>query len=98
MNRTTYLTFSRSVALPGVTLDAGRYIFDIPSPGVAVVRVMSGDGKRLHYLGFTQPERRPSAFQNKSSVVFGETPEGTPPPITVWFPPDASDGRRFLYR
>jgi hypothetical protein len=32
--RTTYVKFNRSVALPGVELTAGTYIFELAEPGL----------------------------------------------------------------
>ena len=100
IHRTAYLTFSGPVALPGVSLAAGTYVFEIAAPGFStnLVRVMSRDGKRLHYMGFTQSVPRPRDLSNHSMVRFAEAPEGTPQPIAVWFPPDTADGRQFLYR
>ena len=42
-NRTTYFTFANAVRLPGVTLPAGTYIFEIANPHSdgTVVRVLS---------------------------------------------------------
>ena len=44
-DHTNYLTFSRSVALPGVELAAGTYIFELAMPQSErhLVRVMSRD-------------------------------------------------------
>ena len=100
IHRTAYLTFSKPVALPGVSLAAGTYVFELAAPGVStnLVRVMSRDGKRLYYMGFTHSVPRPAAMTNHSLVSFGEAPEGMPQPIAVWFPPDTADGRQFLYR
>ena len=46
-SRTQYLTFTRPVALPGVTLKSGTYIFELADPDAApdVVRVLSRDRK-----------------------------------------------------
>jgi hypothetical protein len=96
--RTTYLTFNRAVGLPGVTLAPGSYVFELgaPSSSLDVVQVTSGDRRRLYYLGFTRPIARPGNLRD-SAVVFGEALEGAPPPIAVWYPPDMSYGRKFVY-
>jgi hypothetical protein len=100
IHRTAYLTFSQPVALPGVALPAGTYVFQLAAPGVTtnLVRVISRDGKRIHYMGFTHSVPRPRDVSTHSMVRFGEAPDGMPQPITVWFPPDTADGRQFLYR
>ena len=46
LTRPNYLTFNKSVALPGVTLAAGSYTFELGDPGTLdVVRVSSRDRK-----------------------------------------------------
>ena len=60
--KTMYLSFNVPVALPGVTLRSGTYIFEFADPSVPdVVRVLSRDRSRIHYLGFTLPVTRPDA-------------------------------------
>ena len=61
VNRTTYLTFSGDVALPGVKLAAGTYIFELASPGQSpsLVRVLSRDRSKIYLLAFTNFTPRP---------------------------------------
>jgi hypothetical protein len=100
MHRTTFLTFSHAVGLPGVTLEPGTYSFELAMPTVdqRLVVVRTGNGQRLRYLGFTQLVRRPHLLRDSSGVQLGEAPIGTPPPVAVWYPPESADGRRFVYR
>src|SRR5438445_5480479 len=84
-DKTTYLTFSGAVQLPGVTLDGGTYIFELlDSPGV--VRVVSRDRKVSYFMGLTNAAQRPAGVRPDASVSFGETHAGAAPPITVWWP------------
>jgi hypothetical protein len=95
---TTKLTFSGPVALPGVTLPTGTYVFeqlDFASPDVVVVR--SGDRSKVHFLGLTQRVHRPPSMRPDRMVTFGEARRGAPTPITAWYPPDAGRGYQFLY-
>jgi len=98
--RTTYLTFNRSVQLPGVTLDRGTYIFELldsaSAPGV--VRVVSGDRKVAYFLGLTNAAERPRGMRSDASVSFGEAQAGAAPPITAWWPVGERSGRAFIYR
>ena len=57
---TNYLTFSRAVALPGVELAAGTYIFENASNAMSntIVRVSSRDRKKV-FVSFTA--RRPAS-------------------------------------
>ena len=98
-HQTTFLTFSRAVALPGVTLEPGTYTFELANPWsdrYSVV-VRTGDGQRLRYLGITRLVRRPPHMREASGVLLGEAPAGRPQPVTVWYPPHDSDGRQFVY-
>src|SRR5262245_4698998 len=76
-DRLTYLTFSRAVALPGVTLDAGTYAFDITNPesSADVVRVRSAQRDKLYFVGLTRSIRRPVGNLDRS-VQFGEASKG----------------------
>ena len=93
------LTFDRPVALPGVVLRSGSYIFEFPDPVAAhnVVRVLSRDRRRVYLTAFTQPITRPENLPPNQHVSFGEASATVPQPITVWWPWDLSTGRRFVY-
>ena len=97
--RTTYLTFTKPVRLPGVTLDPGTYIFELSdtlnAPGV--VRVASRDRKISYFLGMTHAIERPRDLRFDASVSLGESPAGVAPPITVWWPVGERMGRQFPY-
>ena len=97
--RTTLLTFNRAVALPGVALGAGSYIFELADPlnNNSVVRVSSADRKRIYLTAFTYPIARPANMRRDQVVAFGEPSGGAPVPITAWFPEGSSMGREFIY-
>lgn len=97
-NRTNSLTFSGAVRLPGVTLDAGTYIFerlDTTNPDVIVVR--SVDRTKLHYLGLTLRTTRPAGLSRDRLVTFGEVGRGEAPPITAWYPSGEQLGHAFYH-
>jgi hypothetical protein len=96
--RTNLLAFSHAVALPGVTLAAGTYAFEVLSPSGAydVVKVSDVKG-RSHFLGFTRSVERPRSLGRAAAVRFGERPAGTPPPIDVWYPEGSGRGHQFIY-
>ena len=98
MDKTTYLTFSGAVALPGVVLPAGTYTFELADPmiNINVVRVLSRNRSKVYFMGFTAPVNRTAS--EARSVTFGEAPAGSPPRIAVWYPKDDSIGHQFLYR
>ena len=65
--RTTYFTFSGTVQLPGVTLPAGTYVFEVVNPdsGSDVVSVMSRDRKKVYLMRFTRFVYRPQQGQSR---------------------------------
>ena len=97
--RTTYLSFNKPVRLPGVSLAAGTYRFELPDPDHAwfVVRVSSGDGKRVYLTAFTRLVDRPAGMPLGQSIIFGEGPADAPTPIKSWYPQDENTGRQFIY-
>jgi hypothetical protein len=97
--RTNHLTFSGSVALPGVTLARGTYIFELSSPtNLDVVRVLSRDRSRVYLTTLTMPIQRPPDMPADRLVTFGEAKAGEPMPITAWYPEGHSIGHKFAYR
>ena len=96
--RTTQLTFSKPIALPGVTLAAGTYVFERAAPlsAIEVVRVSSRDRRSVYFMGFTQLVEKPRGMT--SPITFGEAPAGSPIPVREWYPTGSSTGHRFLYR
>jgi hypothetical protein len=96
----TYLTFRGSVALPGVTLAAGTYAFEIVNPfdDGSVVSVRDKARHRIFDTGLTIPMDRPAGLKPDQHVLFGEASADQPPPIVAWFPGDAGRGRQFIYR
>jgi hypothetical protein len=96
----TYLTFSGAVALPGVTLAAGTYIFDLPAGDPSVVRVSSRDGSRVFFTAFTHIVNRPRGITSDQHVTLGEAAYGEPKPIQVWHVSTQGTswgGREFIY-
>ena len=98
-NRLTYLTFRGAVALPGVTLDAGTYAFDVinAESTADVVRVRNEQRTKVYFVGLTHSVRRPAGFSADRPVQFGEAAPGVPTPILAWFPHREERGHQFLY-
>ena len=95
-----YLTFSGRVALPGVELPAGTYIFELAMPQSErhLVRVMSRDSHQIYLTAFTNIVPRPRDLNPKHVVTLGEAPKNSAPPIKIWYPQDGGDGREFIYK
>ena len=96
---TATLSFNRPVALPGVTLAPGAYVFEIvdAAGGLDIVRVSKQATRVPQFTGFTQRVDRPGRLRGLSAVTVSEARRGEPTPISVWYPADGSDGRRFIY-
>ena len=95
-SRLNHLTFSGPVGLPGVTLAAGTYVFEVAEINPQIVRVLSRDGSSLYFTGFTQTVRRP-ASRGAREVTFAEAQPGIAPRIAAWYPVGAPRGYQFLY-
>ena len=93
-NRATHFTFSRSVQLPGVTLPAGKYVFEISNAGTSanVVLVRSRDRSTLHAFKITNSIYRPASRNLEAAITFGETSGGNPPPVKAWYPQSETMG------
>jgi hypothetical protein len=59
-DKRTVFTFSGPVALPGVTLPAGQYVFRLADPASSrkVVQVLSADGKTAYGMFLSSPAER----------------------------------------
>ena len=90
------IRFGGAVALPGVVLAAGEYKFELVAAHPDLVRVTGASDGHAYYLGFTNSVERPRALDNRT-IVLGEAPAGTPPPIATWFPSDGGRGHAFIY-
>lgn len=95
---TNYLTFGTPFALPGVSLPAGTYVFDVVATGSNnVVRVTSRDGSRTYLTAFTVTVQRPKTLPVSRQIVFNEVAAGMTPPVNTWFPIGQSIGHQFIY-
>jgi hypothetical protein len=95
--RTTF-TFNTPVAVPGVTLPAGSYVFRLADPINAhdVVQVLSADGRTPYAMFFALPEWRATA-PAEPELRFMETAADMPRAIRTWWYPGETIGFEFLY-
>jgi hypothetical protein len=97
-NTVQYLRFSAPVSLPGVTLDAGEYSFQVNTVDSGnVVQVRARETRRPVFTGFTIPVERPRDLGKGALVTFGEALPGQPRPIRAWFPVEARRGYAFVW-
>jgi len=98
LSRREFLTFRNPVALPGINLLPGTYVFELADPDTAgIVRVRDRATNAVKYTGFTYRISRTSSRRD-SLVVLGEAPKGAPPPVVAWYPVDQDLGYQFIYR
>lgn len=97
-NKLTYLTFSAPVDLPGISLPAGRYRFEIADPVESrrVIKVSSDDGQKVYGMLLTIPNKMMDPAKDPV-VMFQEVPAGAPHPVKAWFYPGESIGYEFVY-
>ena len=94
---TNYLTFSRAVALPGVTLPAGTYIFERAGQNTPdIVRVLSRDRSKVYLMAFTTTIPRPENLRDRV-VLLAESARGAAPQVRAWFPIGDAIGHQFNY-
>lgn len=97
-DKLTYLTFSKPVQLPGVTLPAGRYRFQLADVEESrrVIKVQSEDGKKQIAMLLTVPNQLRDVPKD-SLVLFRETAQGQPDAIRSWNYPGERIGYEFIY-
>ncbi len=97
-DKRTFFTFSGPIALPGVTLPAGRYIFRIVDTTTSrkVIQVTSEDQKKPYAMMNTIPDTRRDPAKD-ATVAFYETAKGTPAAVKSWWYPGERDGYQFIY-
>jgi hypothetical protein len=98
LDRRTTFTFNTPVAIPGVTLPAGSYLFRLVNPDASrrVIQVVSADGKTPYAMFFSIPAERAEPA-NEPEVRFMETAAGMPPAIRSWWYPGERIGYEFIY-
>lgn len=94
----TYFTFDQPVALPGVTLPAGKYLFRIidTTSSRRIVQVLDADGRKPYAMLMSIPAQR-SDVPSNPEVRFMETAANTPMALKTWWYPGTSFGYEFVY-
>jgi hypothetical protein len=93
----TYLTFSNTVEMPGVTLPAGTYMFRLAdTPSRNVVQVLDRDGKDIRGQWLFVQSERPQV-SGDTVIMFKENRAGATPAIQYWYFPGEKIGKEFIY-
>jgi hypothetical protein len=99
-DKRVFFTFSGPVAVPGVTLPAGKYLFRLPTTIASgerhVMQVLSADGKNSYAMFFGISANRPD-YPAKPEIRFMETAAGMPAAVKTWWYPGDKAGYEFIY-
>ena len=97
-DRDTRFTFSKPIALPGVTLPAGTYTFRLvdPTTGGKVVQILDESGTRSYAMLLSIPAARPDV-PKKPEVSFMETAADMPAAVKTWWQEGSTVGHEFVY-
>ena len=97
-NERTFLTFSSTVELPGVTLQPGTYLFRLADSqsNRHIVQIFDEDEKQIYATILAVPAERLEAT-GENVVTFRESAEGATPAVQYWYYPGDRIGHEFVY-
>ncbi len=97
-SRTTIVTFSAPVVLPGVTLPAGSYMFKLADSQTNrnIVQVFDKDRSKIFATILAIPAQRPKPA-DETVITFREAPANTAPAVQYWYYPGETLGQEFAY-
>jgi len=103
-DRTTTVTFSAPVEIPGVhlkgysVLPAGTYVFKLMDSNSDrhIVQIFTSDRSKCLATIMAIPNTR-LKLSDKTVITFRERPNGEPPALRAWFYPGAQWGDEFVY-
>ena len=97
-NRTTIVTFSAPVALPGVTLPAGSYMFRLADSQTNrnIVQVFDKDRTKIYATILAIPAQRQQPA-DETVITFKEAPASAAPAVQYWYYPGETMGQEFAY-
>lgn len=97
-SRNVYFTFSQPIAVPNMTLPAGKYLFKHlgRNTGNTTVQIMTADGAKLMGTVNTVQTAR-SMPTDRVEVRFSESASNMPVAISTWWYPQATQGFAFVY-
>lgn len=97
-SRTTVVTFSAPVALPGVTLPAGSYLFKLADSQTNrnIVQVFDKDRSKIFAMIIAIPAQR-NEVSDETVITFREAPANAAPAVRYWYYPGEKSGQEFAY-
>jgi len=89
-----HLTFNAPVALPGVALAPGTYIFSRPASNVLLVT----NANRKPYAMLSTSTASRTSLSDRYEVILGAPlTDGSPRRIEAWFVPGEAHGQQLMY-
>src|SRR5688572_18126772 len=97
-DRTTYVTVSGPVSLPGITLPAGEYLFRLADTQASrnVVQIFNRDRTKIFATIIAVSATRPEP-SDEAVITFKETPADRPPAVQYWYYAGETSGQEFAY-
>ena len=93
----TIMTFSSPIELPGMRLDAGKYVFRVADTATRnVVQVLSEDEQKMLGQWLFVSAERPEVTGD-TVVTFRETNAASTPAVQFWYYPGEKIGKEFIY-
>jgi len=93
----TIMTFSSPIELPGMRLDAGKYVFRVADNASRnVVQVLSEDEQKMLGQWLFVSAERPEVTDD-TVVTFRETSAASTPAVQFWYYPGEKIGKEFIY-
>jgi hypothetical protein len=97
-DRSTIVTFSAPVSMPGVTLPAGSYLFKLADSQVNrnIVQVFDKDRSKIYATIIAIPAER-NEPADETVITFNEAPANMAPAVRYWYYPGEKRGQEFAY-
>jgi hypothetical protein len=97
-DKTTKVTFTETVQVPGTVLPAGTYIFKLydSASNRHVVRIFKEDQTTLVTTILAIPNSRLKPT-DKTIITYSERPINQPQALNAWFYPGDNSGQQFVY-
>jgi hypothetical protein len=93
----TIMTFSAPIELPGMRLDAGKYVFRVADNATRnIVQVLSEDEQKMLGQWLFVSAERPEVTED-TVVTFRETDATATPAVQYWYYPGERIGKEFIY-
>jgi hypothetical protein len=97
-DKRTYFTFNQPVALPGVTLPPGTYMFRLADDTTSrkVIQIANKQGTESFAMLHTMPVTR-ADVPREPEIRFMETASGAPVAVRAWWKDGERTGYEFIY-